>query len=92
MRFRGDLVALQTMVKNRIHAIFHRHGIFHEFSDLFGGKGRKFLAQLCLNGSEHLPYEALLALRGQVKLLSHILAGSLPMLGEFFTGSCKQLC
>jgi len=92
MRFRGDLVGLQTMVKNRIHAIFHRYGIFHEFSDLFGGKGRKFLAQLCLNGSEHLPYEALLALRGQVKLLSHILAGSLPMLGEFFTGSCKQLC
>jgi transposase len=38
MRFRGDLVGLQTMVKNRIHAIFHRQGIFHEFSDLFGGK------------------------------------------------------
>lgn len=72
MRFRGDLVELQTMVKNRIHAIFHRHGIFHEFSDLFGGQGRKFLAELCLNGSEYLPYEALLALRGQAKLLEHI--------------------
>lgn len=72
MRFRGDLVGLQTMVKNRIHAIFHRHGIFHEFSDLFGGKGRRFLAELCINGSEYLPYEALLALRGQVKLLEHI--------------------
>ena len=72
MRFRGDLVELQTMVKNRIHAIFHRHGIFHEFSDLFGGKGRRFLAELCLNGSEYLSSEALLALRGQVKLLEHI--------------------
>jgi transposase len=72
MRFRAGLVELQTAVKSRIHAIFHRHGIFHEFSDLFGGKGRKFLAQLCLDGLEHLPREALLALRGQVKLLDHL--------------------
>ena len=72
MRFRGDLVGLQTMVKNRIHAIFHRHGIFHEFSDLFGGKGRLFLAELALNGSDYLPAAALLAFRGQVKLLEHI--------------------
>jgi transposase len=72
MRFRGDLVGLQTMVKNRIHAIFHRHGIFHEFSDLFGGKGRKFLAELCLHNPTDLSYQALLALRGQIKLLDHL--------------------
>jgi len=72
MRFRGDLVGLQTMVKNRIHAIFHRHGIFHEFSDLFGGKGRQFLAELCLHNPTDLSYQALLALRGQIKLLDHL--------------------
>lgn len=72
MRFRGDLVALQTAVKNRIHAIFHRHGVFHEFSDLFGGEGRRFLAELCIGGSEYLPPEALQALRGQVMLLDHL--------------------
>lgn len=72
MRFRGDLVGLQTMVKNRIHAIFHRHGIFHEFSDLFGGKGRRFLAELCLHNPTNLSPQALLALRGQVKLLDHL--------------------
>jgi transposase len=72
MRFRGDLVALQTEVKNRIHALFHRHGIFHEFSDLFGGKGRRFLAELCIGGSEYLSPEALQALRGQVRLLDHL--------------------
>jgi transposase len=72
MRFRADLVALQTTVKNRIHAIFHRHGLFHEFSDLFGGKGRRFLAELCIGGSEHLSPETLRALRGQVKLLDHL--------------------
>ncbi len=72
MRFRGDLVALQTEVKNRIHAVFHRHGIFHEFSDLFGGKGRRFLTTLCLEGSPYLSPEALQALRGQVRLLDHL--------------------
>jgi transposase len=72
MRFRGDLVGLQTAVKSRIHAIFHRHGIFHEFSDLFGGKGRKFLVELCLHNPANLPPEALLALRGQLKLLDHL--------------------
>lgn len=72
MRFRGDLVGLQTVAKNRIHATFHRHGLFHEFSDLFGSKGRAFLAELCIGGSEHLSPQALLALRGQVKLLDHL--------------------
>jgi len=72
MRFRGDLVGLQTVVKNRIHAIFHRHGIFHEFSDLFGGQGRKFLAELCLHNPTNLSSQGLLALRGQVKLLDHL--------------------
>ena len=72
MRFRADLVGLQTTIKNRIHAIFHRHGLFHEFSDLFGGGGRRFLGELCIGGSEHLSAEALRALRGQVKLLDHL--------------------
>ena len=72
MRFRGDLVELQTRVKNRIHAIFHRHGIFHAFSDLFGGQGRAFLAELCLHNPTQLSSQGLLALRGQVKLLDHV--------------------
>lgn len=72
MRFRADLVASQTEVKNRIHAIFHRHGIFHDFSDLFGGQGRRFLITLCIGGSPDLPAEALQALRGQVRLLDHL--------------------
>lgn len=72
MRFRSDLVGSQTRVKSRIHAIFHRHGIFHEFSDLFGAKGRKFLVELCLYNPANLPPEVLLALRGQLKLLDHL--------------------
>ena len=72
MRFRSDLVKSQTAAKSRIHAVFHRHGVFHEFSDLFGAKGRQFLAELCLDNPVNLPPQALLALRGQVKLLDHL--------------------
>ena len=75
MRYRADLVGVQTQAKNRIHAVFHRHGIFHDFSDLFGGQGRAFLAELCREG-EHaggkLPAGALAALRGQVRLLDQV--------------------
>jgi transposase len=75
MRYRSDLVAMQTQTKSRINAVFHRHGIFHDFSDLFGGKGRVFLAELCREGRHaggQLPPGALAALRGQVRLLDQV--------------------
>ena len=75
MRYRADLVGAQTQTKSRICAVFHRHGIFHDFSDLFGGKGRVFLAELCREGRHAaglLPEGALAALRGQVRLLDHV--------------------
>ncbi len=72
MRFRADLVGSQTAVKSRIHAIFHRHGLFHEFSDLFGAQGRRFLGELCIGGSEYLSPQALQVLRGQIRLLDHL--------------------
>ena len=72
MRFRSDLVGIQTAVKSRIHAVFHRHGVFHEFSDLFGAKGRKFLAELCSYNPANLAPEALMALRGNVRVLDHL--------------------
>ncbi len=75
LRLRMDLVGLQTMTKNRISAIFHRHGIFHEFSDLFGARGRAFLAELCRAGRQgevQLADGALAALRHQVRLLGSV--------------------
>jgi transposase len=75
MRYRAGLVEMQTATKNRINAIFHRHGIFHEFSDLFGGKGREFLIELCVEGrwkDGQLDPGALMGLRGQVMLLDHL--------------------
>ena len=75
MRHRSALVAVQTETKNRICALFHRHGIIHEFSDLFGVAGRKFQAQLCQDGRVGevvlLP-GAVAQLRGLVELLDHV--------------------
>jgi transposase len=48
MRYRMALSTLRTGVKNRIQAILHRFGILHEFSDLFGKAGRRFLDELVL--------------------------------------------
>ena len=72
MRFRSDLVSLQTIVKNRIHALFHRHGVFHEFSDLFGSKGRVFLMDVFARGLSPLSPQAQDAFRGQMLLLNHV--------------------
>jgi transposase len=46
LRHRMSLVKIQTEVKNQIHAILHRHGILHEFADLFGSGGRRWLSLL----------------------------------------------
>ena len=72
MRYRSGVVAAQTRTKNRIHAIFHRHGIFHEYSDLFGGQGRQFLASLCETGNALLSSEAHRVLCGYVISLERI--------------------
>ena len=72
MRYRSDVVAAQTRTKNRIHAIFHRHGIFHEYSDLFGGQGRRFLASLCEDGQATLDSQTRRVLSGPVVSLERI--------------------
>ena len=61
MRYRSDLVKVQTETKNRIHAIFHKHGVFHEFTNVFRGAGREFLSELCRDGGGLLSGGALAA-------------------------------
>ena len=65
-RYRMALSALRTAVKNRAQAVLHRHGILHDFSDLFGKAGRRFLDDLALpDGSRQ-------ALQGSLQLLDSI--------------------
>ena len=48
LRYRISLVHLRSGVKNRVHALLTRLGIYHTYSDLFGKGGRKFLSSLLL--------------------------------------------
>lgn len=44
LRYRAALVKIQTMVKNRVHAILLKHGHQCPYSDAFGVQGRAWLA------------------------------------------------
>ncbi|HCC49688.1 MAG: hypothetical protein A2445_01445 [Candidatus Jacksonbacteria bacterium RIFOXYC2_FULL_44_29] len=48
VRFRASLLNLRTQVKNKIHAILHKHGLKHTFSNLFGKAGTVWLKTLNL--------------------------------------------
>ena len=72
MRHRQDLVETQTTIKNRIHSVFHRHGLYHEFSDLFGAAGRRYLERLSKEGDADLPEEARHVLESQWSMLGHV--------------------
>lgn len=93
MRYRADLVALTTGTKNRIHAVFHRHGIFFdEASDLFGGLGRRFLERLSQDGWHAggvLPDGAREALRGLVNLHTY-LRGQLLEVAKTLRGQLER--
>ena len=42
-RFRASLINLRAQVKNKIHAILFKHALKHNFSNLFGKSGRRWL-------------------------------------------------
>jgi transposase len=71
LRFRMALVTMQSGLKCRIHAVLHRHGIFHDFSDLFGTGGRAFLNSLVTPNDETLRKSAKATLKGYLQLLDH---------------------
>jgi transposase len=81
LRYRMSLVRMQSALKNRIHATLHRHGVLHEFSDLFGRKGLVFLKELCQapSGSVDVPSSGSQlsssgrgTLQGYLKLLAQV--------------------
>lgn len=72
MRYRMTLVAMQTALKNRIHAILHRHGIINEFTDLFGTQGRRFLNGLVAEADIRLGESGRATLKGYLQLLDHV--------------------
>jgi len=72
LRYRMSLVRTQTAVKNRIHAVLHRHGLIHGLSDLFGTAGRRYLSLLIVANDGRLPKSGRLTLKGHVQLLDQL--------------------
>ena len=66
LRFRQGLVKLQTMVKNRVHAILIRWNVALEMTDLFGAKGMEQLRAMKLPQPWHRVFHEWL------KLLEHL--------------------
>ena len=60
VRYRAQVIHQRAQVKNQLHAILHKNGVRHEFSDLFGKKGIVWLNRLEIpepfrtNLTEHL--------------------------------------
>lgn len=48
VRYRASLIHLRTQLKNKVHAILFRNGLRHQFTNLFGVGGRKWLDSLDL--------------------------------------------
>ena len=71
LRHRMALVRVQTGVKNRIHALLHRHGIVQEHADLFGVAGRRFLS-LLVPDEQKLRATARQGLKDQLILLDSL--------------------
>jgi transposase len=62
LRLRASLVRLRTTVKNKIHAILAKRGLSVPVTDLFGKKGRLWLAQQELSPVQGKAVSAYLAL------------------------------
>jgi transposase len=71
LRYRMALVQIHSQTKLRVHATLHRHGVLHDFSDLFGKKGRAFLKQL-VEADEPLRHSARQTLAGYLQLLQQV--------------------
>ena len=72
LRYRMTLVRLQTGLKNRVHAVLHRHGVMHDYSDLFAPQGRRFLTLLVGSPEAPLSKSGRATLKGYLQLLEHL--------------------
>jgi len=69
LRYRASLVRIRTKIKNKVHALIIKNGLEHPYSDLFGKKGRAWLASLELRPVYRLAMEGYLKLIDSVEEL-----------------------
>lgn len=67
LRHRTALVHIRTGLKNRVHTVIDKLGIYHSFTDLFGTAGRNFLRSLELRPVYQQELDSYLALMEDVE-------------------------
>lgn len=60
VRLRATLVRQRTRLKNQVHAVLHQQGLRSPASDLFGKRGRVWLAEIQLPGAARASVQACL--------------------------------
>jgi transposase len=72
LRYRMSLVAMQTSLKNQVHATLHRHGMVQPFGDLFGAAGRVWLGKLCADERSLMRKSGRETMRGILVVLAQL--------------------
>jgi transposase len=77
LRLRASLVRLQTQIKNKIHSVLHKNAIRHQFTDIFGQAGLRWLSSLKLPFPFDLSRERYLSLykenESQINIVTKII-------------------
>jgi transposase len=75
LRYRASLVRIRTMIKNKVHAILIKGGINSTYSDIFGKRGREWLATVGMRPAYRLAIDGYLKLidflNEQIKPVTH---------------------
>jgi transposase len=91
LRYRAALVTLQTIVKNRIHAILLKHGYQCPYTDAFGRKGRSWLHTLSLRPVYLQALEGFLAILDTLKTQIQAVTQSIDAQAQA-TPAAERLC
>ena len=67
-RHRASLVYMGAQIKNKINAITLRHGLEHEYSDVFGASGTEYLRSLDLPTVDRFELDQYLELLRHIKM------------------------
>lgn len=69
LRYRASLVALRSLLKNKVHAILSKNGISIEYSNVFGKKALRYLKDLELRSCYRLGLDGYLRLAELLTIL-----------------------
>jgi transposase len=82
LRYRASLVRFRTQMKNKIHAILSKNGIYCPYSDLFGKAGMVFLREIKLRESYRKPLDGYLSIIEQINIQIDLVSKDINQIAE----------